>query len=143
MLLPNGKISHKCRYESARFSLSTTHTLIFSVPCPPRVTILNVAQHGECVFCACIYLLKHLCCGKAFHHCVCVISGKVKAPIDLTQKEADGGSHLLSWKSPYPASSNITRTLVYQLQYRRHKHDWTVSTHTYSALSEKMCKHYP
>ncbi|XP_051742387.1 cytokine receptor common subunit beta isoform X2 [Ctenopharyngodon idella] len=96
VLLPNGKISHECRYKTRRFSLTTNHILFFTAPSTPRATILNVAQHG-----------------------------KVKAPTDLTEVKADGGSHLLSWRSPYPASSNITKTLVYQLQYRRHKHDWT------------------
>lgn len=69
--------------------------------------------------------------------CVCVISGKVKPPVDLTETLVDGVGHLLSWKNPYPASSNIAGTLVYQLQYRRHMHDWTVSTHkhTQSTLS--------
>ncbi len=71
--------------------------------------------------------------------CVCVISGKVMAPIDFTERVPEGGGHLLSWRSPYPVSSNITGTLVYQLQYRRYKHDWTVSTNTYthSTLAEK------
>uniref|UniRef100_A0A672RWH8 Interleukin-3 receptor class 2 subunit beta-like n=1 Tax=Sinocyclocheilus grahami TaxID=75366 RepID=A0A672RWH8_SINGR len=68
--------------------------------------------------------------------CVCVISGKVKAPIDLTERVADGGGRLLSWRSPYPVSSNITGTLVYQLQYRRYMHDWTIVDNT--SASEYM-----
>ncbi|XP_043091519.1 cytokine receptor common subunit beta [Puntigrus tetrazona] len=97
VLLSNGKISHMCRYETTRFNLETSHILYFKVPCEPRVTTLRVAQHG-----------------------------KVRAPINLTERVADGGGRLLSWRSPYPVSSNITETLVYQLQYRGHMHDWTI-----------------
>ncbi|KAK7175174.1 hypothetical protein R3I93_002163 [Phoxinus phoxinus] len=97
VLLPNGKIFHECHYNTTRFSIRTSHTLIFKVPCKNSgATTLNFAQHG-----------------------------KVKAPIDLTEMEADGGGHLLSWKSPYPASSNITRSLTYQLQYSSMQY-WTI-----------------
>ncbi|KAK9977367.1 hypothetical protein ABG768_019186 [Culter alburnus] len=117
VLLPNGKISHECRYKSRRMGAGTNHTLFFNVPCTPRSTFLNVAQHG-----------------------------KVKAPVDLTEMEVNGGSHLLSWKSPYPASSNITSTLVYQLQYRRHKHDWTtvdnINASTYMIDKESLLPGY-
>ncbi|XP_058627386.1 cytokine receptor common subunit beta isoform X3 [Onychostoma macrolepis] len=97
VLLSNGKISHVCRYNSERFSLHTSHILYFKVPCVHRSTTLRVAQHG-----------------------------KVRAPVDLTEREPDGGGRLLSWRSPYSVSSNITGTLVYQLQYRRNMHDWTI-----------------
>ncbi|XP_016408660.1 interleukin-3 receptor class 2 subunit beta-like [Sinocyclocheilus rhinocerous] len=107
VLLSNGKISHVCRYNSERFNLHTSHILYFKVPCVHRATTLRVAQHG-----------------------------KVKAPIDLTERVADGGGHLLSWRSPYPVSSNITGTLVYQLQYRRYMHDWTIVDNT--SASEYM-----
>ncbi|XP_005171607.1 cytokine receptor common subunit beta isoform X1 [Danio rerio] len=107
VVLPNGKFSHVCRYNTGRFSLNTNHTLYFKVQCGNTPTSLRVAQHG-----------------------------KVRAPVSLTEMMTDGGGRLLSWKSPYPASSNITRSLMYQLQYRRHMHDWTtvdkinVSEHT-------------
>ncbi|XDV13560.1 hypothetical protein PO909_001946 [Leuciscus waleckii] len=97
VLLSNGKTFHKCRINTERFTISTCHTLYFKVPCKyPKATTFKVAQHG-----------------------------KVKAPIDLTEKVADGGGHLLSWKSPYPASSDFTRTLTYQLQYNSMQ-DWTI-----------------
>ncbi|XP_026063473.1 cytokine receptor common subunit beta isoform X3 [Carassius auratus] len=98
VLLPNGKISHVCRYNTERFSLKTNHTLYFKVPCVHRATTLKVAQHG-----------------------------KVWAPTNLTERVTDDGGRLLSWRSPYPVSSNITGTLVYQLQYTSsgHMHDWT------------------
>ncbi|XP_016127413.1 interleukin-3 receptor class 2 subunit beta-like [Sinocyclocheilus grahami] len=107
VLLSNGKISHVCSYNSERFNLYTSHILYFKVPCVHRATTLRVAQHG-----------------------------KVKAPIDLTERVADGGGRLLSWRSPYPVSSNITGTLVYQLQYRRYMHDWTIVDNT--SASEYM-----
>uniref|UniRef100_A0A8C2IB86 Fibronectin type-III domain-containing protein n=1 Tax=Cyprinus carpio TaxID=7962 RepID=A0A8C2IB86_CYPCA len=99
VLLSNGKISHVCRYNTDRFSLYAVHILYFKVPCVNRATTLRVAQHG-----------------------------KVWAPIDLTERVADGGGRLLSWRSPYPVSSNMTGTLVYQLQYtfRGYMHDWTI-----------------
>ncbi|XP_077068159.1 cytokine receptor common subunit beta [Siphateles boraxobius] len=97
VLLPNGKIFHECRFNTKRFSTGTNHILYFKEPCEySGATTLKVAQHG-----------------------------KVKAPIDLTEMAADGEGHLLSWKSPYPASSNITRTLTYQLQFRSMQ-DWTI-----------------
>ncbi|XP_051994794.1 cytokine receptor common subunit beta-like isoform X2 [Xyrauchen texanus] len=96
VLLSNGKVSHSCRYNSTRFSKSTSHTLYFKVPCVSKNTTFRVAQLG-----------------------------KVLSPIDLTEK-VDGRGHLLSWRNPYPPSSNITRTLVYQLQYRRYGSEWIV-----------------
>ncbi|KAG1967305.1 cytokine receptor common subunit beta [Pimephales promelas] len=97
VLLPNGKIFHECRFKTRRFTVHANHILYFKVPCnDSRATILKVAEHG-----------------------------KVKAPIDLKEMVADSGGHLLSWKSPYPASSNITRTLTYQLQYSGIQ-DWTI-----------------
>ncbi|XP_056309380.1 cytokine receptor common subunit beta [Danio aesculapii] len=107
VVLPNGELSHVCRYNTERFGSSTDHILYFKVQCGNTPTFLRVAQHG-----------------------------KVRAPVNLTEMMTDGGGRLLSWKSPYPASSNITRSLMYQLQYRRQMHDWTtvdkinVSEHT-------------
>ncbi|XP_073689622.1 cytokine receptor common subunit beta [Garra rufa] len=97
VLSPNGKISHVCSYATERFGIEVNHTLYFKVPCVPQNTTLSVAQHG-----------------------------KVRAPVDLTEMVADNRGHLLSWRNPYPASSNIAGSLVYQLQYRRHMHDWTI-----------------
>ncbi len=78
--------------------------------------------------CVCVSVCVCVCvCVRVF-----VISGKVRAPVDLTERVAESGGHLLSWRSPYPVSSNITGTLVYQLQYRRYMHDWTVSTNTHT-----------
>ncbi|XP_051572040.1 interleukin-3 receptor class 2 subunit beta-like isoform X2 [Myxocyprinus asiaticus] len=96
VLLSNGKVSHSCRYDTTRFSKSTSHTLYFKVPCVSKPTTFRVVQQG-----------------------------KVLTPTDLTEK-VDGRGHLLSWRNPYPPSSNITRTLVYQLQYRRYGDDWIV-----------------
>ncbi|XP_042584655.1 interleukin-3 receptor class 2 subunit beta-like [Cyprinus carpio] len=96
VLLSNGKISHMCRYDTDRFSTGTDHILYFKVPCVPKVTTLRVDQKG-----------------------------KVRAPTDLTEMVTDNGGRLLSWRSPYPASSKITGTLVYQLQYRIYMHNWT------------------
>ncbi len=86
--------------------------------------------------CVCVCVCVRACVRACACVCVCVISGKVRAPVDLTERVADSGGHLLSWRSPYPVSSNITGTLVYQLQYRRYMHDWTVSTNTHSTLSK-------
>ncbi|KAK2916034.1 hypothetical protein Q8A67_000408 [Cirrhinus molitorella] len=97
VLLSNGKISHVCRYDTDRFTLGTDHIMYFKLPCVTQATSLRVAQHG-----------------------------KVQAPSDLIQMVADGGGHRLSWKSPYPESTNIAGTIVYQIQYRRHLHDWTI-----------------
>lgn len=97
VVLSNGKISHSCRYDTQRFSLATDHKVYFNVTCKSRELSLSLAQHG-----------------------------KVLAPIDLTEKMANGTGHVVSWRSPYPASSNITPTLTYQLQYRISGQDWTV-----------------
>ncbi|XP_016344639.1 interleukin-3 receptor class 2 subunit beta-like [Sinocyclocheilus anshuiensis] len=96
VLLSSGKISHMCRYNTERFNTGTDHILYFKVPCVPRATTLRVAQKG-----------------------------KVRAPTVLTETLADNGGRLLSWRSPYPASSKIAGTLVYQLQYRIYMHNWT------------------
>ncbi|KAI7802985.1 cytokine receptor common subunit beta [Triplophysa rosa] len=94
--LSNGKTSYSCRYNTKRFVTGTSHTVYFKVPCESGAKTFSVAQHG-----------------------------KVLSPIDLTEKRSDNGGHVLSWKSPYPASSNITRMLTYQLQYSMDGQDWT------------------
>lgn len=94
--LSNGKISYSCRYNTGRFTPNTNHTVYFKVPCESGLKPFSVAQQG-----------------------------KVLAPFDLTEKRSDYGGHVLSWRSPYPASSNITRTLTYQLQYSMYGQDWT------------------
>ncbi|XP_055050554.2 cytokine receptor common subunit beta [Misgurnus anguillicaudatus] len=93
----NGKISHSCRYNTTMFTLEIDHKVYFNVSCKSRGLSLIVAKHG-----------------------------KVLAPVDLTEKMANGSGHVVSWRSPYPASSNITATLTYQLQYRISGQDWTV-----------------
>ncbi|KAL7850439.1 hypothetical protein SRHO_G00197880 [Serrasalmus rhombeus] len=47
--------------------------------------------------------------------------GKVLSPVNVRVKKVDGGQ-MLSWSSPYPSSKSLT----YQVKYRRHGHDWTV-----------------
>ncbi|XP_056607703.1 cytokine receptor common subunit beta isoform X1 [Triplophysa dalaica] len=94
--LSNGKISYSCRYNTKRFVTVINHTVYFKVPCESGTKSFSVAKHG-----------------------------KVLSPIDLTEKPSDNGDHVLSWKSPYPASSNITRSLTYQLQYSMDGQDWT------------------
>ncbi|XP_051989127.1 cytokine receptor common subunit beta isoform X2 [Xyrauchen texanus] len=118
VLLSNGKVSHSCHYKTKRFSSGTSHILFFGVPCISKPTTFRVAQQG-----------------------------KVLTPIDLTEKLADGKGHLLSWRSPYPASSNITGTLVYQLQYRRYGNDWIVvdniNASKYMIERESLLPGYP
>ncbi|XP_051570845.1 cytokine receptor common subunit beta isoform X2 [Myxocyprinus asiaticus] len=118
VLLSNGKVSHSCHYNTRRFSSVTFHNLYFRVPCLSKPTTLRVAQQG-----------------------------KVLAPIDLTEELADGKGHLLSWRSPYPASSNITGTLVYQLHYRRYGDDWIVvdniNASKYMIERESLLPGYP
>ncbi|XP_026065173.1 cytokine receptor common subunit beta-like [Carassius auratus] len=97
VLLPSGKISHTCRYNTDRFAIGADHVLYFKVPCVPKATTLRIADEG-----------------------------KVRAPIDLTETMTDNGGRLLSWRSQYPASSKITGTLVYQLQYRKDMDNWTI-----------------
>uniref|UniRef100_A0A673FX03 Interleukin-3 receptor class 2 subunit beta-like n=1 Tax=Sinocyclocheilus rhinocerous TaxID=307959 RepID=A0A673FX03_9TELE len=48
-----------------------------------------------------------------------------ECPFTVPCTLADNGGRLLSWRSPYPASSKIAGTLVYQLQYRIYMHNWT------------------
>ncbi|XP_066498031.1 cytokine receptor common subunit beta [Hoplias malabaricus] len=94
--LPNGKVQRSCVYKTEVFSWST-HSVSFSTSCPTTATTLNIAQHG-----------------------------KVLSPVNVSEREADGGGRMLNWNSPYPPSSILTNTLIYQLRYRRHGYDWTV-----------------
>lgn len=68
--------------------------------------------------------------------CVTVCStGKVLSPVNVSEREVDGGGRRLSWNSPYSPSSRLTSGLTYQVKYRRHGHDWTVSTRVYTSVS--------
>ncbi|TRY84780.1 hypothetical protein DNTS_025208 [Danionella cerebrum] len=111
VITADGKKSHTCRYNTSRFVLGAVHIMLFKVPCVPAATTLQVAQQG-----------------------------KVRAPVDLTERAAYDGGHLLSWRSPYPESAIITKSLIYQLQYRRNIDDWTtannISTTNYT-IDEK------
>lgn len=129
--LSNGKISYSCRYNTKRFNSKTDHTVYFKVPCDVGTKSFSVAQHGECSF---KYMYRQIfLCGKALCNWLCVFTGKVLSPVDLTEKRSSNGGHVLSWRSPYPASANITRTLTYQLQYSMDGQDWTVSMHRHTS----------
>ncbi|KAL7860547.1 hypothetical protein AOLI_G00168960 [Acnodon oligacanthus] len=88
------------RYRSCVYKTKIFHwgelTVYSTTSCPSKAATLNIAQHG-----------------------------KVLSPVNVREKKVDGG-RTLSWSNPYPSTSPLTKSLTYQVKYRRHGHDWTV-----------------
>uniref|UniRef100_A0A3P8Y0U2 Fibronectin type-III domain-containing protein n=1 Tax=Esox lucius TaxID=8010 RepID=A0A3P8Y0U2_ESOLU len=52
---------------------------------------------------------------------------RIRLPVNLSEQAVEGGGRLLTWSSPYPQSSSLTSTLIYQVNYRSYRQDdWTV-----------------
>ncbi|XP_010903742.1 cytokine receptor common subunit beta isoform X2 [Esox lucius] len=95
------KLTVQCQYNPSQdsFRISTNHCVYFKTPSPSR-------------------LPKALPLDRNI---------RIRLPVNLSEQAVEGGGRLLTWSSPYPQSSSLTSTLIYQVNYRSYRQDdWTV-----------------
>jgi len=57
----------------------------------------------------------HLQC---FNAVVSFVVVRVRPPVDLSTHASEDGGQLIQWSSPYPAASQLSQKLTFQLGYR-------------------------
>ncbi|XP_053194414.1 cytokine receptor common subunit beta [Scomber japonicus] len=98
----------RCRYATDVFVISTTHTVVFLNNKTPDLCLSQ--PHRA------LHLSQHL---------------RARPPVNLSTNDSDDGGRWLTWSSPYPSSSSLSKNLKYQLSYRPDRlDDWTIENVT-------------
>ncbi|KAI3360078.1 hypothetical protein L3Q82_014397 [Scortum barcoo] len=102
----------QCQYKTATFSIGIKHTLFFLKN--TTHTICSSVPHKP------LHLSQHL---------------SARPPVSLSTHSAGDGGRRLSWSSPYPPFSPLSRNITYQLAYRPDSQDnWTTEDVTNTSM---------